>query len=270
MLSITEFKRIIYTYYAQNKRNFLWRDNPNPYYIVVSEIMLQQTQTFRVEPKFANFVQQFSSFDALAQAPFAHVLLCWSGLGYNRRALYLHTTAQKIITEHNGQVPCDPIMLEKLPGIGSATARSIVTFAYNKPEVFIETNIRAVFLHHFYPGIGDVSDKDLYPLVQETVDTQNPREWYYALMDYGVMLKKNYKNPSRRSKHYAVQSKFEGSDRQIRGKILRELIIHGPTSLAELCELIPCDYDRMIKIVDSLCADKIVKNSNINIIQISN
>ena len=258
MLSAPAFRTIIYDYYVQNKRSFAWRDVGDPYYVVVSEIMLQQTQTFRVEEKFEQFVKTLPTFDALAQTPFAVVLSLWKGLGYNRRALYLQQIAQKIVGNYGGLVPTDPTILQELPGIGPATARSIVTFAFDKPEVFVETNIRAVFLHHFFPKESQVHDKKLLPLVQKTLDKQNPRQWYYALMDYGVMLKKQHKNPARRSKHHTIQTRFEGSDRQIRGKILEFLLKYGVLSSDDLCGLIKCDYDRLSKIAQQLVAEKMI------------
>jgi len=173
MLSTQEFTKIVYDYYADNKRNFIWRDTQNSYWVVVSELMLQQTQTFRVEQKFENFVRILPTFNVLAQAPFVQVLSLWKGLGYNRRALYVHQIAQKIVGAYAGVVPEEPFLLENFPGIGPATARSIVVFAYNKPEVFIETNIRAVFLHHFFPGVCEVDDKELLPLVEKTLDNAN-------------------------------------------------------------------------------------------------
>ena len=151
MLSARAFRIMIYDYFEHSKRNFAWRDIENPYYIVVSEIMLQQTQTFRVADKFDRFVQVFPDFHTLAQAPFAGVLSLWKGLGYNRRALYLQHIAQRVVRDHAGVLPCDLHVLQTFDGIGPATASSILTFAFNKPEVFIETNIRAVFLHHFFP-----------------------------------------------------------------------------------------------------------------------
>lgn len=216
-----EFSETIWDYYAKNRRELVWRTNINPYAVVVSEIMLQQTQVDRVATKFPEFIAKFDSFSALATASSGDVVRAWQGLGYNRRALYIHRLAQEIIIKYGGVVPNDPEVLEQLSGIGPATARSIVAFAYNIPTIFIETNIRAVFIHHFFDKNSVVHDRDILPLVRDTVDLQNPREWYYALMDYGVMLKKKYQNPARSSQHYVRQSKFEGSDRQIRGAVLR-------------------------------------------------
>ena len=213
----------IWSYYYENKRCFSWRENITPYTVFISEVMLQQTQTSRVINKFEEFMGVFPSFSVLAQAPLGDVLRVWQGLGYNRRGKFLHQAAQIIQQDYLGVLPNDPKKLVLLPGIGPATAASVCAFAFNTPTIFIETNIRAVFLHIFFPGRTLISDKELLPLIECTLDYNNAREWYYALMDYGVMLKSQYVNPSRRSKHHAVQSKFEGSDRQIRGAIIRLL-----------------------------------------------
>lgn len=252
LLNIEQFKQIVYDHYAKNKRSFAWRETTNPYHIVVSEIMLQQTQTERVKEKYEQFIAAFPTLQSLAQAPLAHVIVVWTGLGYNRRALSLHLLAQKVMTECGGIIPTCSDEMQQFKGIGPATAASICAFAYNKPTVFIETNIRAVFIHTFFQGKTDVSDKDILPLVAETLDRQHPREWYYALMDYGVMLKNCYKNPSRRSKHYVVQSKFEGSDRQVRGHILKLLVKMPLAHKTIFFEHIPRDSQKIVQILNDL------------------
>src|SRR3989344_50670 len=199
--------------------------------------MLQQTQTKRVSEKFVPFMRKFKTFKELANAPIRDVLAEWVGLGYNRHSLALHGIAQMVRSEFDGQFPEDPKTLETFKGLGPATSSSIVAFAFNKPVLFIETNIRAVYLHTFFHERGGVSDKELLPFVEITVDHKNPREWYYALMDYGVLLKKLYKNPSHQSKHHTVQSRFEGSDRQIRGAIIRKLTKQSSTIIEDLYAL---------------------------------
>lgn len=229
--SLDAFKTLIWDFYHKNKRQFAWRDTQDPYAIVVSEIMLQQTQTYRVEQKFKDFIEKFSNFHELAQGSLIGVLEAWQGLGYNRRGRFLHQIAQKVVDEYDGMLPNSPDILVTFPGLGQATASSICAFAFNKPTVFIETNIRTVFIHHFFQdNINAISDKDLLPIVMAALDRDNPREWYYALMDYGVFLKKMVPNPSRRSSHYTKQSRFEGSDRQIRGAIVRLLVKDGLVS----------------------------------------
>lgn len=266
-----QFIETIKQFYLLNKRHFAWRDNNNPYEVFVSEVMLQQTQTHRVITKFAEFVERFSTFQALAQAPLVAVLATWQGLGYNRRGKFLQEAAQKIVAEHGGVLPDNTALLEQLPGIGPATACSLAAFAYNRPTVFIETNIRAVFIHFFFSDRTDVHDKEIFPLIEATLDRENPRQWYYALMDYGVMLKKKMGNPSRRSKHHTQQSKFEGSDRQIRGAIVRLLTtthahIEQDLLVDEVCihPAITASPERVHRILDQLLTEKMVQRDQEN------
>lgn len=220
---IKAFQNQVWNFYRTNGRDFAWRRTHDPYKIVVSEIMLQQTQTTRVAEKFPEFLKRFPDFKTLAASTPADVIRAWQGLGYNRRALFLRALAQTVVADYQGTLPRDPAELVKLPGIGKNTAGSVAAFAFNLPTVFIETNIRSVFLHHFFPNQTDVPDSDLMPLITASLPPDNTREWYWALMDWGVHLKKNNPNPSRASKHHVQQSKFIGSKRQVRGAILREL-----------------------------------------------
>lgn len=240
----------------------MWRDEKDPYWVFVSEIMLQQTQTHRVEQKFEEFVSVLPTFESLSQAPFFAVLGLWKGLGYNRRAQWLQQSAQQIVSEFNGLLPSDPFVLESFKGIGYNTARSISTFAFNIPHIFIETNIRAVFIHHFFPEREKVADKELLSLIEETLDKKDPRQWYYALMDYGVYLKKKYKNPARRSKHHARQSTFEGSDRQIRGRILEQLLRYKKLQHEEFYELIMSDPMRIDMMIEQLVIERLIQKTS--------
>ncbi len=246
------FIRMITGFYAQGRRPMPWREVITPYSVVVSEIMLQQTQVPRVMEKFPPFIRQFPDFPSLSVAPLAEVLGAWQGLGYNRRGRYLHAIAVRVMEEWGGVLPPDPSLLVTLPGIGPATAGSIAAFAFNLPVVFIETNIRRTFIHHFFPGDEPVPDSRITPLVAATLDRDHPREWYYALMDYGTWLAGQVENPNRRSRHYSRQSAFEGSDRQIRGRVLRillERISLFPDELVRNC----CEeHARGIRIVDEM------------------
>lgn len=225
---LTKFQTHIWDFYTKNRRDFPWRNTITPYSVFISEVMLQQTQTNRIIEKYHEFLQTFPDFQSLATTPFEKLLRVWKGLGYNRRALYLQKSAQIIISEFKENLTKDVEKIDSLPGIGKATAASILVFAYNIPLVFIETNIRRVFIHEFFQDIEEVHDNKIFPLIEQTLDTKNPREWYYALMDYGAFLGKHPPaggiNPNRKSKHYTKQSKFEGSLRQIRGKILEILL----------------------------------------------
>ena len=220
---VRKFRNMIYRYYGKHGRNLPWRLTSDPYHILVSEIMLQQTQVQRVMGKYEQFTRKFPDFPSLARSPLRMILKEWQGLGYNRRAMALKRIAQKVMKEFRGNLPASVETLITFPGIGRATASSIAAFAFHEPTVFIETNIRRVFIHSFFHDTSNIKDVEILPLVEKTLDTSNPREWYYALMDYGVMLKKGYENPNRRSAHYQKQTPFQGSNRQVRGMILKVL-----------------------------------------------
>lgn len=226
-LTAPDFRGIIYDHYRRHGRQFPWRTTKNPYHIFVSEMMLQQTQAERVLPKYEEFLATFPDINTLASTGLKHVLEVWQGLGYNRRALHLLRAAQIIVSEHNGTIPRDIETLAGLPGLGRATAGAILAFGFNIPVVFIETNIRRVFIHFFFQGKDMVKDAEIIPVIACTLDKENPADWYNALMDYGSMLKKTEENPNKRSAHYKKQPSFEGSDRQIRGAILKLLLPEG-------------------------------------------
>jgi A/G-specific adenine glycosylase len=230
--SIKEFKEIVWDYYAQNQRKMPWRANPEPYWVLVSELMLQQTQVSRVLPKFEQFIATFPTVNDLSKASLAEVLTVWSGLGYNRRAKFLHATAQAVHQKYGGKIPATVEELVQLPGIGKNTAGAIMAYAFNNPVVFIETNIRTVFFYHFFANGADILDIELIPLIQQTLDNEHPREWYWALMDYGTFLKQTIGNNTNRSRHYTKQSAFKGSRREIRGRVLKHLVAGQQTELA--------------------------------------
>lgn len=261
---IEQFKTTIYDFYNKNKRDFIWRTDITPYKIVISEIMLQQTQTARVVPKFENWLLKFPDFQTLANATNHDVLTAWQGLGYNRRGLALAKIAHIIVTEHAGQVPNDPTVLQTFPAIGPNTAGSICAFAFDNPIIFIETNIRTVYTHSFFPGQTEISDAQLIPLITQTVDKNNARQWYYALMDYGVHLKQILPRINSASKHYTKQSKFEGSKRQIRGAIIKILTQLKHVAYDDLIELIafelPENQHDAHKIIQALIDEKTIYN----------
>ena len=224
---VSRFREQIWTYYRKHGRSFPWRETDNPYHIFVSEIMLQQTQTDRVLGKYGPFLDEFPTFKALAEAPLSRVLALWSGLGYNRRALGLKRSAEIIHRTYRDSLPCETEELLRLPMIGPATAGSLQAFVFNLPSVFIETNIRRVIIHHFFSDCEEIRDRDVMEYVEAVLDRNEPRGWYYAMMDYGVYLKRAVPNPNRRSAAYHRQAPFENSDRQIRGALLKLLVRHG-------------------------------------------
>lgn len=263
METIAQFRKTVWDYYKEHKRDFEWRQTTDSYRILVSEIMLQQTQVSRVKQKYREFIDTFPDFNALARAPLQRILSVWQGMGYNRRALYLQRCAQLVMQKYNGVLPNDPTILETFPGIGRATARSVVCFAWNKPVVFIETNIRRVFIYHFFKDKVNVSDAELLPYVKRALDQANPREWYYGLMDYGTYLAKRETNPNRRSKHYIKQSKFEGSNRQIRGILLGYLTTQREVSKSLLeKEFFAFQKERIYKNLQALINEGFIKKEN--------
>ena len=219
--SIRSFRQKIYRFYHKHGRSLPWRETRNPYRILVSEIMLQQTQAERVLQKYPQFIAAFPDFKTLAKTPLRKILQVWQGMGYNRRALFLKKIAELVVEKLNDRLPKTIEELMRLPGIGKNTAASVLAFAFNKPVAFIETNIRSIFIHFFFQDRNEVNDREILPLVETTMDSKNPREWYNPLMDYGVMLKKNHLNPSRKSVHHQKQEKFEGSNRQVRGMLIK-------------------------------------------------
>lgn len=255
---LATLQKLVWDYYHAHGRSLPWRTpepdgNFDPYKILVSEIMLQQTQVSRVIPKYQTFLMHFPSLDTISGASLADVLRAWSGLGYNRRAKYLHQAAQRLV---DMETPWKYKELVQLPGIGPNTAAAIMVYAYNRPYVFVETNIRTVYIHHFFPGQTKVSDEDILELVKLTLPSReeqpdeaiyslpgamrNPRcevshcrIWFWALMDYGSYLKSTVGNVSRASATYTKQPTFTGSQRQIRGQVIR-LLTHKAYSSDDL------------------------------------
>ncbi len=225
-MKITQFKKEILRFYQKSGRHHLpWRQHITPYRVCVSEIMLQQTPVDRVIPFFRRWMKEFPSWRALVRAPQHRVLALWKGLGYNSRALRLHQCAKIVSEQYHGRLPKDMRSLMLLPGIGPYTAGAIRVFTWNLYVPFIETNIRRVFIYYFFSDKKHVSDQEIFEQMEKLGDIENPRLWYYALMDYGAHLPKTIRyNPNRQSRHYAPQKAFKGSDREIRGKIL-EIIL---------------------------------------------
>ncbi len=233
-----------------------WRETTDPYKILVSEVMLQQTQVDRVIPKYNAFIRRFPTVQELAVAPFSEILKLWSGLGYNRRALALKRATEIIVSRYSSFVPPNPELLDALPGIGKATAGAICIYAFNKKVPFVETNVRTVFIHFFFSKLRrKISDEEIEELVKKTMPTKNPREWFYALMDYGAMLKQTVGNPNVKSKVYAKQSKFEGSNRELRGKALR-LVSEGKCTFTELVKKLESDKKRSEAVLKALITEE--------------
>lgn len=256
---IHRFQKHLYQYYDTYGRELPWRGTHiTPYQVYLSEVMLQQTQVDRVKDKYLQFIATFPTFSALAQSSLNEVLACWSGLGYNRRALMLHKAARMVMDAYGGELPSAPDQLITLPGIGPATSASIAAFGFNLPTVFIETNIRSVILHFFFNDKDDISDEQIVPLAEKILDQKHACRWYSALMDYGSELKKRAPNPSRRSRHYVKQSKFVGSDRQIRGKIIRFLLVEKRACAVTIYKAVKVDTARGRDILSKMVKEEML------------
>lgn len=255
------FQQLVWEYYDQHGRHDLpWRlpepdGSFDPYKILVSELMLQQTQVNRVIPKYGSFLKRFPDVASLANAPLSDVLIAWNGLGYNRRAKFLWQAALKIHHEYDGRFPDNLSQLVSLPGVGKNTAGAILAYTYDQPVVFIETNVRTVYIHHFFEGYDTVPDAAIVEKVAETVPRVHAREWYWALMDYGSYLKRTVGNASRASKSYKKQLAFHGSKRQIRGAVIR-LLGQGAKSQQALLEAIA--DDRILTVLDELTQEQMI------------
>lgn len=280
-MNLGQFKKTIWDYYKKNGRHDLpWRKTKDPYKILISEVMLQQTQVSRVIEKYKSFLKKFPTAKALAEAPLKDVLLEWQGLGYNRRAKYLKLCAEKVVNNFNGTFPKDFKTLTTLPGIGPATAGDILAFAYNIPVPVIETNIRSVFIHFFFPEgtPRGIHDQDLLPLIEKTLPTfpyprargkfqpnaglwvnaeLGVREWYWALFDYGAYLKRT-RNPNAQSKHYVKQSPFKGSNREKRSQILK-LILTGSKTKKEIIKALGYQSGVVQKNLEQMLNENLIK-----------
>lgn len=246
-----------------------WRKTIDPYAILVSELMLQQTQVARVIPKYQQFMEQFPSLEKLSLASLPEVLVIWQGLGYNRRARYLWQLANLLTSRNQHTLPCTLSELESLPGIGPYTAAAVMAFAYNQPALVIETNVRSVVLYHFFPNQDKVSDAHLRPILEACLPLVEPRLWYAALMDYGSHLKSVIPNPSRKSKHHVVQSRFIGSVRQVRGEIVRVLShrLGYQGDYGEIKQLMSGNTEYFELAVDQLCHEQLIyRNGNLLIL----
>ncbi|RME52395.1 Fe-S cluster assembly protein HesB [Candidatus Woesearchaeota archaeon] len=253
----------ILTWYARNARDLPWRKTKDPYAILVSEFMLQQTQVERVKPYYLAWLSQWPTITCLSRERPANVLRAWSGLGYNARALRLLQTAKRIVQEHNNKIPHNKEDLQRLPGIGAYTASAILAFAYNKPEPVIDTNIRRVLIHECSLP-HTISAQDLATVAKQLIPKGRSRDWHNALMDYGatVLTSKTTNIPPT-----TKQPSFEGSTRQARGAIIRHLLSKGAVKLSregfettskELAKQLQIAPERVAAALESLHNDGII------------
>lgn len=259
-MNIDEFKRLLSQKGEELYRDMPWREDTRPYYVLVSELMLQQTQVARVVPKFLEFIEAFPDEKMLAQASLADVLKLWQGLGYNRRAKYLHEAAKTIANKYKGVFPVEAADIISLPGVGRNTLGAIEAYAFNRPSIYVETNVRTVYMHHFFEDMVDVDDKQIVELIKQTIDIENPRRFYQNIMDYGSWLKVNGVRNISSSRHYKKQPPLEGSIRQVRGWILRELA-SGDVAVGALRSKLSAD-SRFDSALDGLIRDGLVSHSS--------
>lgn len=257
--AIRAFRSLIYGHFKRHGRDFPWRRRLAPYRVLVSEIMLQQTRTARVAQKYEAFLGRFPDFPSLAAAPLRDVLVAWQGLGYNRRALALKETARQVVERHGGRLPRRRQLLLELPGVGEATAGAVCAFAYNQPEVIIETNIRRVLIRFFFPRKRKIKDGELEVIARRVLDRKEPRKWHYALMDYGAYLGGRVPNPNVRSARYAKQPPFEGSERKLRGMALRALVSGEGMTARALSRMLRVPEERLSPALHRLAGEGFLK-----------
>ena len=266
MIDADYFVETVQQYYKKSGRHTLpWRQDVGnaswPYRVLVSEFMLQQTQVNRVILKYNQWLEVFPTIESVATATLADCLRLWNGLGYNRRAKFLFETCRIIQQQYDGNVPTHVDDLVRMPGIGKNTAAAIAVYAYNQPHKFIETNIRTVYIHSFFPNQDIVSDSEIAQFVNATLDTNNPRKWYWALMDYGAYLKQSSAGNIQKSKHYIKQSKFKDSNRQLRGAVIRALT-SGQKSSSQL-KLDTKNDKRLPVVLNALLAEGLIEKTGV-------
>ncbi|MBI2867681.1 MAG: A/G-specific adenine glycosylase [Chloroflexi bacterium] len=179
-------RRRVLAWYRAHGRGFPWRETRDPYAILVSEVMLQQTQTSRVVPSYQRFLQRFPTFERLAQAPLSEVIRAWSGLGYNRRAVWLHRIAQEVM-ERGGRLPRTPAGMRRLPGIGDYTANAVACFAFGAQAPVVDTNVRRVLARVFRDEVAPTAS-GLRDLARDVLPRGKASLWNQALMDLGATV----------------------------------------------------------------------------------
>jgi len=270
--AIAEVHRALLEWYEPRKRAYPWRVRPTPYRVLVSEVMLQQTQAARVVAPYRSFLRRFPSVRALAAAPRGDVLRAWSGLGYNRRALALSDMARAVVRDHGGRIPSDPDALQGLPGIGPYTAAAVASLGHGRPEPLVETNVRRVLGRVAVGGAGAADPKHMDEIASVWLDREHPSEWNQALMDLGrevcrprprcetCPIRSRCRSAGRVTVSPAVrrQSAFEGSLRQVRGGVIEELRGRGSSSLGSLARSLGASPGRVAEAVRALAEEGLV------------
>jgi A/G-specific adenine glycosylase len=245
-------------WYEDNRRDLPWRRTTDPYAVLVSEIMLQQTQVARVTPRFVEWLEAWPTLESLAAAPLADVLVRWQGLGYNNRARRLRECAVAAVAAapdgRPAELPRSLDGLRALPGIGPYTARAVLVFAHNDDLAAVDANVRRVLTHEL--GLpGDLTDTVLQAVADAVLPRGRSRDWHNALMDYGsLVLTSRATGIASRTR----QGAFEGSRRQKRARLLRRLLDAGPQSLSDLSAALGRPLDETADLVERLRRDGLV------------
>lgn len=254
---IKQFQKKVLSFYQRNKRILPWRKTTDPYRILVSEFMLQQTQVSRVLSYYRQWINRWPTVNAIAAASLSDILQAWIGLGYNTRAVNLHRAARIIVEKFNGDVLEAMKHYKGIPGIGRYTSQAVQIFSTNADLVTVDTNIRRIFIQEFALP-PDVVEKDLWKLAEECLPRGKSRIWHNALMDYGALhltARKTGIKPKTR------QSRFESSDRQIRARILR-YILKDKLPASELETLLEIEQKRLISILEKMISEGIITKRN--------
>lgn len=204
--AVLSFQEQVLTWYDTFKRDLPWRGDPDPYHILVSEVMLQQTQVDRVIPKYRAFLNRFPTLAHLATASTADVLRQWQGLGYNRRALNLKRAAEAALRDHTGALPTTVDALERLPGVGRYTARAVASFAFGAQVPVVDTNVRRV-LSAF--ARRELSERETWELAERLLPAGRAADWNQALMDYGALAQRaTPRRTGRKAEPFATSNRF--------------------------------------------------------------
>ena len=250
---IKNFNEKIFAWWKKNKRTLPWRETTNPYYIMISEIMLQQTQVNRSVEKYLEFIKEYPTIKELAEASVSSVLKIWSGLGYNRRALWLQEAANQIVRLN--EFPKTPEELQKLKGIGPYTSRSILIFTFNYDIATVDTNIRRILIAENFAKVN-TKEKELFIIAQKLLPKGKARDWHNALMDYGALVLTSAKTGIKPKTTISSSSK---ENRRFRGIIVKYLTRTTKAKKEKIVKNCNIPNEKIDDILVGLIADGLVK-----------